>query len=77
MQNFYCKQTAIGKITILESHGKITNLLFDNRIVENNFIEKETNILKTAFYLLEKFFEGKIFSFQQLPLEPNGTDFQK
>lgn len=77
MKEAFSKQTSIGKIIIAQENECITNLWFENDFQNENLKLSETNLIIKAFSLLENYLEGKAFSFEQLPLNPNGTDFQK
>ncbi|WP_251859654.1 methylated-DNA--[protein]-cysteine S-methyltransferase [Clostridium sp. Marseille-Q2269] len=75
MNNAYCYDTKIGKIVIIENGKFITNVKFDKNIPENiNIFESE--ILKNAHNQLKEYFRGERKEFN-LPLDPQGTEFQK
>ena len=63
----------IGKMYIAESCGAITDVV--SRPIENT-IEKETPLISRAAEMLTEYFDGKRKVFD-LPLSPEGTDFQK
>lgn len=72
----YFYQTEIGNIGIAESNGKITNLYFENDIIKEDVRIEETDLIKEAFFQLEKYLKGELKTFD-LPLEPSGTLFMK
>ncbi|HBC97419.1 MAG TPA: methylated-DNA--[protein]-cysteine methyltransferase [Clostridium sp.] len=69
--------TVIGRICIVENEKSITNLYFENSFHKVRYdIVEETPLLKKANLELEEYFNGsrKLFD---LPLAPEGTEFQK
>lgn len=65
----------IGRITLAEENGRITNLhLPGNALPPEQYIIEETPLLKVAAEQLREYFAGKRKEFQ-LPLQPQGTDF--
>ncbi|MFA6988480.1 MAG: methylated-DNA--[protein]-cysteine S-methyltransferase [Candidatus Gastranaerophilaceae bacterium] len=77
MKNIFYYQTPIGKIGIAEENSQITNLYFESdKISSDEYIVKETEILKEAKDQLQEYLNGsrKVFS---LPLNPFGTKFAK
>lgn len=74
MKNVFVFQTKIGLVAIEDNGTEITDV---NVISENHSIEvNETSLLKNAALQLNEYLEGKRNSFD-LPLNPNGTEFQK
>ncbi|WP_312835677.1 methylated-DNA--[protein]-cysteine S-methyltransferase [Sedimentibacter saalensis] len=74
MKNIFVFQTKIGLVAIEDNGTEITDV---NVISENHSIEvNETSLLKNAALQLNEYLEGKRNSFD-LPLNPNGTEFQK
>lgn len=74
MKNIFFFQTKIGIVAIEDNGTEITDV---NVISENHSIEvNETSLLKNAALQLNEYLEGKRNSFD-LPLNPNGTEFQK
>ncbi len=74
MKNAFVFQTKIGIVAIEDNGTEITDV---NVISENHSIEvNETSLLKNAALQLNEYLEGKRNSFD-LPLNPNGTEFQK
>ncbi|MEA5093408.1 MAG: methylated-DNA--[protein]-cysteine S-methyltransferase [Sedimentibacter saalensis] len=74
MKNIFVFQTKIGIVAIEDNGTEITDV---NVISENHSIEvNETSLLKNAALQLNEYLEGKRNSFD-LPLNPNGTEFQK
>lgn len=75
MGNGFYYETEIGKIGIVENGTAITNMYFGDIIPEDVNIE-ETPLLKKANKELQEYFSGKRKNFD-LPLEAEGTDFQR
>ena len=72
--NYFYKKTKIGYITVFENENKIIGLKF-NKIKDNsNFIL--SSLIEKTFIELNEYFEGKRKKFD-IPIKPNGTDFQK
>jgi methylated-DNA-[protein]-cysteine S-methyltransferase len=69
-------ETDIGKITITENNGFITNLYFPKDELPKELLLQETPMLKEAAKQLESYLSGRLFGFT-LPLLPMGTDFMK
>lgn len=76
MENAYFYDTEVGKIYITDDGKSITGLYFGKINFPENFIMKETDIIKKAINQLNDYFSGKRRKFD-LPLAPCGTDFQK
>ena len=67
---------AIGKLTITEEDGFITNIDFDNGdFIAGKSSFEETPLIKRAYSQLVEYFGGKRESFD-LPLKTGGTKFQ-
>jgi len=62
----------LGKLTLTEENGEITSLTFDEEL---NFNE-ESYVLNLATEQLHEYFQKKREKFD-LPLNPEGTEFQK
>ncbi|AGK95592.1 methylated-DNA--[protein]-cysteine S-methyltransferase [Clostridium pasteurianum] len=75
MGNGFYYETEIGKIGIVENGTAITNMYFGDIIQQDVNIE-ETPLLKKANEELQEYFSGKRKNFD-LPLEAEGTDFQR
>ncbi|MBU3181712.1 methylated-DNA--[protein]-cysteine S-methyltransferase [Clostridium psychrophilum] len=75
MNNIFYYETCIGKIGIEENGTAITNIYIANEISKDINL-METKLLKKANQQLQEYLKGerKIFD---LPLEPNGTEFQQ
>ena len=73
--NCYTKNTSLGNITIIEDNGFITNLFLscDSSTSKNN---KRTETIDQAFKELDEYLSGKR-RFFNIPLNPNGTEFQR
>lgn len=75
-------ETKLGKIGIVEENCKISKIIIENNkikdfnINDSNYVKKDTKLLLEAEKQLKEYFEGKRKEFN-LPLEENGTDFQK
>lgn len=76
MGNIYFYETPIGKIGISENGTAITDLFFHGEEFLIKGEEKETDLLREAGQQLKEYFSGKRKEFD-LPLAPEGTDFQK
>jgi len=74
--NIFYYNTDIGKIGIAEKDGMITNLFFDIDEFEEEFVIKETDILKEANNQLQEYLGGRRKEFH-LILAPSGTEFRK
>jgi len=69
----YYYDSPFGRIYIAESGGFITDVAFHP--IQNS-VERKTRLLSRAADMLREYFEGKRKVFD-LPLNPEGTDFQK
>ncbi|MEE0933141.1 methylated-DNA--[protein]-cysteine S-methyltransferase [Clostridium sp. D43t1_170807_H7] len=77
MKNTFYYNTKIGEIAIEENGVAITRLYFVNKDLEKEVeIKEETALMKKAIKEIKEYLEGKRNSFD-LPLEPEGTEFQK
>jgi methylated-DNA-[protein]-cysteine S-methyltransferase len=74
MRNAFYYETKIGKIGIVENGEAITNLYFGENILQGTNIV-ETPLLKEANRQIQEYLNGKRKTFD-LPLEPQGTEFQ-
>lgn len=70
------RNTGIGVIGIYEHDGFIRNLFFENATVPVELEHGESPLLDEAFRQLDEYLAGKRKTFD-LPLSPDGTDFQK
>jgi len=75
MDNVFCYDTRMGRVTVVENGDAITNVYFGEVILKDANIE-ETALLKKAGNELKEYFEGKRKTFD-LPLAPAGTEFLK
>lgn len=66
--------SSIGKITIQEEQGAITQIAFGEVQVIGQL--QETKLIKKAYEQLQEYLEGKRKEFS-LPLQPKGTSFMK
>ena len=75
MKNVYFYNTIIGKITIADNGESITNLEFGQvQLGDAKYIE--TPLIKKAYTQLNEYLTGERTDFD-LPLEDEGTEFQK
>lgn len=75
MKNIYCYDTKIGKISICESKGKITDIIFGEKTkLSDEYKICETDIIKNCRNQLYEYFDKKRKTFN-LPLNPKGTEF--
>lgn len=70
-----CYETQLGKIVLTENGMAITRLIF-SEVLPKGVIDQETPLLKKASQQLSEYFAGQRQSFD-LPLQPEGTDFQQ
>ncbi|AFA47254.1 methylated-DNA-[protein]-cysteine S-methyltransferase Ogt [Acetobacterium woodii DSM 1030] len=75
MEHGYCYETQLGKIVLTENGKAITRLIF-SEVLPEGVIDQETPLLKKASQQLDEYFSGQRQSFD-LPLQPQGTDFQQ
>lgn len=75
MKNYIFIETPVGKMTLAEEDGFITNLGYGEFIPENS-CKNETELLSKAKKQLDEYFKGKRTAFS-LPLKPVGTVFQQ
>ncbi len=78
MKNIYYYQIPLGNIAICEEEGLITNLFMEEEIsiTKEEFQLLETEEIRKTYYQLKEYFAGKRKQFH-LPLNPQGTSFQK
>ena len=76
MKNIYTYKTQIGEIFIAEENNQIINFYFAKPKNINDFIFKETPILKQAKIQLMQYFDGKL-KFFNLPLNPQVSNISK
>ncbi len=69
-------ETPIGRITLAEENGKLTNLNFPKEEMPADALQEETQLLVLAAKQLAEYFSGsrKVFD---VPLAPKGTGFQQ
>ena len=75
MENGFIYQTPLGTIVLTENGSAITRLLFSAELPKEVNCA-ETPLLKKAAQQLQEYFAGTRKRFD-LPLEPQGTDFQQ
>ncbi|MCL2579874.1 MAG: methylated-DNA--[protein]-cysteine S-methyltransferase [Oscillospiraceae bacterium] len=69
--------TGIGKILIGENGSAITDLCMEDTLDLTGATRGETPLLKKAADCLRAYLAGGQDAFADLPLDPQGTDFQK
>lgn len=75
MNNAFYYETDIGKIGIVEDGEAITHIFFKEITLEDIIIS-ETSLLRKAYEEIQEYFLGKRKNFD-LPLKPQGTEFQQ
>jgi methylated-DNA-[protein]-cysteine S-methyltransferase len=76
MKNIFFYDTKIGKIAIIDNGKEITNIEIAEDKYSDDFILLETELIKNAGKQLLDYLDGFRTTFD-LPLNPNGTVFQK
>ena len=77
MKSIFYYQSNIGKIAIVEENSQIIKLFLNSdNVQDDEYVVKETDLLREANKQLQEYFSGtrKVFS---LPLNPYGTKFMK
>jgi methylated-DNA-[protein]-cysteine S-methyltransferase len=74
MLYFYSYKTVLGSLWIYAGDSNITNVSFEK--IQIDSVEKETELIKMAYCQLNEYFKGMRDKFN-LPLKPDGTQFQK
>lgn len=69
-------ETLIGKVTIGEKDGYITNIYFENDILPNNVTVKETPLIKETIRQIHLYLSGELKNID-VPIKIEGTKFQK
>lgn len=72
----YTFPSPIGSLTLCEQNNTIVKLAFDNESMVLTAQEAQTELLKNAAKQLDEYFAGIRTAFD-LPLHPNGTEFQR
>jgi len=73
----YCRiDTVIGRLTLVEKDGALSNIFFENQQIPTGMSEKETAVLEKAAKELDEYFKGKRKDFD-IPIAPEGTKFQR
>lgn len=73
MKNFYAYQTGIGKLWIVEEDGNIARISFSP---VTGIQEGESQLIRQVYRQIDEYLYGKRKVFE-LPLNPEGTPFQK
>jgi methylated-DNA-[protein]-cysteine S-methyltransferase len=76
MKSYYEYDMNIGRILIASYENRITNISLNNSNVKENWIREENNLIQNAYQQLEEYLKGIRKQFD-LPLQPEGTNFQK
>lgn len=76
MKNIFFYDTKIGKIAIIDNGKEITNIEIAEDKYSDDFILLETELINNAGKQLLDYLDGLRTTFD-LPLNPNGTVFQK
>lgn len=74
MSSVFFYETDLGIIGIRENNKAITDIYFSKDNIDDNI--EETDLIKECFKQLKEYFEGSRREFD-LPIEMNGTQFQK
>lgn len=69
-------ESALGRIGIAETNGKITNIFFGNTVLPGEYIMEDTPLLNEAVSQLNEYFSGERKDFD-LPIAPEGTVFEQ
>ena len=75
MEYFYEYDTILGRMVIVEEDNYITKLF----VITDGYVgdlKQETPLIKDTYNQIEEYFKGKRKSFD-IPLKPNGTNFQR
>ena len=75
MNNRFIYETLIGKL-LIEDNGIAITKVYLVEDVHNENITEETELIKEAKKQINEYFQGERIAFD-LPLAPEGTDFQK
>ncbi|MGM9533900.1 MAG: methylated-DNA--[protein]-cysteine S-methyltransferase [Intestinibacter sp.] len=81
MDRLFYYNTKIGRLGIREDGESITHIYFrepniDAEIEANKLVVQESYLTKRAYIQLKEYMEGQRKQFE-LPLNPNGTEFQR
>jgi len=76
MINMITVDTLLGPLTVCETEGRITQVLFPGEAPPASAACLETKLLSEASRQLQEYFAGRRQIFA-LPLAPQGTDFQQ
>ena len=76
MNNYFVYNTLVGKLIITDNGEAITGIHFERYEINNNFVKKETSLIKETNTQLDQYFKGQRKTFN-IPLILEGTDFQK
>lgn len=75
-ERFFYYDTEIGRIRIAQNETAITEITLGDRLSREPKAERETPLIKMAAEQLKDYLAGNRRAFD-LPLDPQGTDFQK
>jgi methylated-DNA-[protein]-cysteine S-methyltransferase len=76
MKSVWYHDSPVGIIGIAEENGALSHVFLNGNKPAEYFENKETPLLKKAVLQFTEYFNGKRNGFD-LPLSPQGTDFQK
>ena len=76
MQSSIVIDTSLGKVAITEDGGYIIKVTFDDEIPSCDSLEQASPVLRNAARQILEYCEGRRTGFE-LPLNPEGSDFQK
>lgn len=76
MKYIFFYDTKIGRIGIAANSDAVTNVYFSGENTPSGMELKETELIKKAGEEINEYFSGKRNNFD-IPLEPEGTEFQK
>lgn len=76
MKYIFFYDTKIGRIGIASNSDAVTNVYFSGENTPSGMELKETELIKKAGEEINEYFSGKRNNFD-IPLEPEGTEFQK
>lgn len=76
MKNVFFYDTKYGRIAVSDNGSEITDICFENDMDASGMRLWETELIRNAGKRINEYLEGRRRNFD-LPLEPEGTDFQK
>lgn len=77
MDNIFTYNSDIGKISIVDNGGSITELFkYNDSINYESYNKKETPLIRKTYIQLNEYLNGCRKSFT-IPIQPKGTEFQR